>query len=425
MKTLKKTLSLLLAVCLAFSAFGCISPAPEESREESREESGGQTPTEGKNMNISSVIVANDFDEAFYEYIAKEATYSFMLSPLSFRYALGLLLAGAEGNTKTELLSALGISSVDEWTEICDLFNSFIVEYSRENTEPGFIGSDEKPDKALTVANSIWKNEDMPFSFMPAYLDYTTAHYSAEHHPFTAANVIPSVNDWVNDKTKGLIQKLLPDDYNADGLAIILMNALYFKGTWAEPFLNIGKDDFTTAAGETVEKTYLRHTDEYYYYADNETELVIVPMYGGVYMTFVKGSTENLAEKTAKAAWSYVQVTVPELDLATSFENDELMNFLAARGVNDAFTGKADFTGMVDDPLYSFYVDDIIQKTRIKLDENGVEAAAVTAIMEKCNAIDDEPPKPIIFTADSTFSFFIYTTVEDTTAMMFAGRISE
>lgn len=421
MKTLKKTLSLLLAICLAFSAFGCISPSPEESREES----GAQTQTGGRNMTPSSVIIGNDFDEAFYEYIAKDATRSFMLSPLSFRYALGLLLTGAEGSTKAELLSALGISSVDEWTGICDLFNNFIVEYSRENTEPGYIGSAEKPEKALTVANSIWKNEELPFSFVPAYLDYTSSHYSAEHHPFTPDNVIPAVNDWVNEKTKGLIPKLLPDGYEATGLAIILMNALYFKGAWTESFTDIGKDNFTTSSGETVEKNYLRRIENYCYYADDKTELVIVPMYGGVYMTFVKGSTEDLAEKTAKAALSYVRVTIPKLDLATSFENEELINFLAARGVKEAFRNSADFSGMVDDPFYSFYVDDIIQKTRIKLDENGVEAAAVTAIMEKPTAAFEEPPKPIEFTADSTFSFFIYTTVEDTTAMMFAGRISE
>ncbi|MBP5294317.1 MAG: hypothetical protein J6Y95_01205 [Lachnospiraceae bacterium] len=76
---------------------------------------------------------------------------------------------------------------------------------------------------------------------------------------------------------------------------------------------------------------------------------------------------------------------------------------------------------MIDYPVF---VSDIIQKTRIKLDEEGVEAAAVTAIMmNECAAFEPEDPK--VFTADEPFSFFIYTTCNDTTAVMFAGEIVE
>ena len=70
------------------------------------------------------------------------------------------------------------------------------------------------------------------------------------------------------------------------------------------------------------------------------------------------------------------------------------------------------------------YVSDIIQKTRIRLNEEGVEAAAVTAIMER-TAGDVIPEEPKEFTADEPFSFFIYTTCNDTTAILFAGEIME
>ena len=72
---------------------------------------------------------------------------------------------------------------------------------------------------------------------------------------------------------------------------------------------------------------------------------------------------------------------------------------------------------------HNIYVDDIIQKTKIKLDEDGVEAAAVTAIMEKVTAMPIEPEQPFVFTADKPFSFYIYTTCNDVTALMFSGEI--
>ena len=98
------------------------------------------------------------------------------------------------------------------------------------------------------------------------------------------------------------------------------------------------------------------------------------------------------------------------------------MNFLKEYGVQLAFDGeRADFSAMIDYPVF---VSDIIQKTRIKLDEEGVEAAAVTAIMfEECAYI--EPQQPKVFTADRPFSFYIYTTCNDTTAILFAGEIVE
>ena len=71
---------------------------------------------------------------------------------------------------------------------------------------------------------------------------------------------------------------------------------------------------------------------------------------------------------------------------------------------------------------HSVYVSDIIQKTRIKLDEEGVEAAAVTAIMETEGCALTEPEEPKVFTADEPFSFFI---CNDTTAILFAGEIVE
>ena len=142
----------------------------------------------------------------------------------------------------------------------------------------------------------------------------------------------------------------------------------------------------------------------------------------GVSMAFVLGSQEGLAEKISNADSEDVIVTIPKIDLETDFSNKEFVDFLEGSGVSLAFDEtRADFSAMLDYPVF---VSNIIQKTRIKLDEEGVEAAAVTAIlMDKSASV--EPKEPKEFIANEPFSFYIYTTCNDTTAVLFAGEIVE
>lgn len=228
------------------------------------------------------------------------------------------------------------------------------------------------------------------------------------------------MNEWADEKTKGMIPQLLPDDYDAADLAFILMNALYFKDSWIDPFERFATEekDFHAADGSAVRKDFMTQTESCLYYDDGDTQLVILPMKDGIYMAFVLGDTDSLGEKTAQAAYRSVRVTIPKIDLETSFSSGEFCDFLKDGGVSLAFTADADFSGMID---HQILIDDIIQKTKIKLDEDGVEAAAVTAIMMTEGAMLYEDIAE--FTADRPFSFYIYTTANDVTEMMFAGQI--
>ena len=120
------------------------------------------------------------FDERFLAYLSEHAKGNYMASPLSFRYALGLLLAGAEGETKAELLKALGVSSEEEWTAACLDFNGFVeyfaADLAREMEEyngmikRGWIPAHSAaPFRALRVANSVWKAEWVKEDFTEAY----------------------------------------------------------------------------------------------------------------------------------------------------------------------------------------------------------------------------------------------------------------
>ena len=383
---------------------------------------------------ISSTMDLSSFDESFLAFLSEQTEGNYMASPLSFRYALGLLLAGANGETKGELLRAFGVGSEEEWNTFCLDFNGFASKYAaglqneiREHEEwvkKGYISKDEAaPYRALRVANSVWKADWVTEEFHEAYREAIEQYYASEYRSFTPADAVEKINEWADIKTEHMIPKLLPDDYPTDSLAVVLMNALYFKDNWAKEFPKgrTKKNDFHTLSGETARKEFMTTENHFSYYEDDETQLVILPMKGGVYMAFVLGSTDGLSEKISKAGSEQVIVTIPKIDLETDFSKGEFLDFLKANGVNLAFTDAADFSNMIDHDLY---VSDIIQKTRIKLDETGVEAAAVTAIMVPESAMPPEEG-PKTFIADRPFSFYIYTTANDTTALMFAGEIVE
>ena len=196
---------------------------------------------------VSRTMELDDFDTRLLEYLSGCASGSYMASPLSFRYALGLLLAGAEGETKTELLNALGVSSEEEFVSYCLDFNGFVEYFAaglereiadfKEEVEQGWIepGSPE-PFRALRVANSVWKAERIQEGFKDAYRESIEKNYAAEYRYFNAANAVEKINEWADIKTEHMIPRLLPDDYPTENLAVVLMNALYFKDAWQNEF---------------------------------------------------------------------------------------------------------------------------------------------------------------------------------------------
>ena len=446
-----KILGLLLAAAMLFSVIaGCAAeagPSPDTSSEGTGTSAGEPEPSsEGpelwaanmnvrKTENVSQKLDIGSFDESLLAYLSEHTDGNYMASPLSFRYALGLLLAGAEGETKAELLKALGISSEEEWIRYCLDFNGFVEFFAsgleqdiaahKEQVKNGWISEEEpEPFRALRVANSVWKAERIEEEFKEAYRESIGKNYAAEFRSFTSENAVRKINEWADAKTEHMIPKLLPENYPTEDLAVVLMNALYFKDSWSVSFPEhmTKKADFHTRDGSTVTKDFMSVTDHFSYYKDEDTSLVILPMDGGINMAFVLGSAAGLADKISKASGENVLVTIPKIDLETEFSGGEFVDFLKDSGALLAFDPeKADFSAMID---HRIFVSDIIQKTRIKLDEDGVEAAAATAVMMEDEAVM-EPTSPKVFTADRPFSFYIYTTCNDTPAVLFAGEIVE
>ncbi len=398
------------------------------------DEAGREQKVGSEEPGLPIKLTADTFDENLLRYMASVTEGSYMLSPLSFRYALGLLLAGASGETKTELMTALGVTTEEEWEESCLAFNDFAAKYAdsakreldqvRKWKKEGVVDADQaEPSRALQLANSLWKREDITADFTAEYREKIEQCYAAEYYNFTRETAVEKINTWADEKTEGLIPELLPADYDSSNLALVLMNALYYKNSWKNPFPEEFTEDgdFTLEDGSLVNKSFMKQEERFAYYEDEDTQLVILPMKDGVHMAYVLGSTENLEEKVAKAEKTLVRVTLPKIDLETSFDQQELVNFLKACGASLVFDqDQADFSCMLD---HQVWVDDIIQKTRLKTDEDGVEAAAVTAVMMVETALIIEPDQPKLFTADRPFSFYIYTGGNKVKHMIFAGEI--
>ena len=389
-------------------------PAPDASKEPGIDPEDPATATLLSAVVNAKALGFSDFDNQLVEFLKQtgKAEENFTVSPLSFKAALTLAALGAEGETRDQLLRALGYEDLDglrAWyatvLDGVDGFDAFFARLEKEAAEwaayfPGSSNSQERT-AAYEVVNSVWSNEDLPGEFRKSFLEDVADACRAEAYSAHAAQLADAVNAWVNEKTRGLIPSILDD---ASGTSAVLVNALYLKTGWEDGFGKLEDMNFTAVTGETVQKTYMGQTSHMPYYKDDQTQLVSVPLQGGVSMVFVLGDDTGLAEKLSKAEYKLVDVTVPMFDVETSLDQKELVNYLKLMGCENMFTDAAEFDPMYTDALC---VADIIQKAKVHIDEEGLEAAAVTAMMKEATAMPGEPETPEIFRADRPFSFYI------------------
>ena len=382
---MKKWICVFLAAALLTAAFaGCRartdSPAAPNTTQ-AKPEDASEPETSGK----APVIIQPDaaplgftaFDSNLIAFLREngKAEENFSVSPLSFKAALALAAEGAEGETLNQLLAVLGFSSVAELEAWYQTVLAGVDEFESAFNSPWM---ENDSDSAYRVVNAIWRNESLPGAFLPDYVNAVSQSLRAEADSAPAAELTQAVNDWVNEQANGLIPKLLN---NAADSNAILVNALYLN-------------------------------------EDEGCQLVSIPLVGGVSMIFVLGDADNLPQKLSQAYYTKVHVTVPTFDLETSFENGELVSFLRALGCDRMFGSKAEFGKMFTDALC---VDDIIQKTKVHIYEEGLEAAAATGMVMK-NTSMPNPDQPKEFCADHGFSFCIVQGSENP-ELLFWGQI--
>ena len=416
----QKLICVLLAAVLCLSVLsGCAAQNRTEKSGEPKAstemvpQTGSTEPNHGINQPEASPLGFTDFDSRLIAFLCENgyAEENFAVSPLSFRAALALAASGAEGETLNQLLAVMGFSSVEQmnawYADVLAGVDRFDEYFSSDFVSRG--------DEAYRVVNSVWSNESFPGEFRPDYVQAVRDRLRAEAASAPGTELADAVNRWVDEQTNGLIPRLLNDASNSPA---ILVNALYLKAGWLAPFVSAGTNSFTTAAGETAEKEFMEITDQFAYYEDESCQLVSVPLEGGISMVFVLGEAKNVDQKLNQAERTRVHVTVPKFDLSTSFDNSELKRFLLTLGCDRMFSDAAGFDPMFTEPLF---VDDIVQKTKIKIYEEGLEAAAATGLIMK-NGAAFNPEQPKEFLADRAFSFYLIQE-GDAPELLFWGQI--
>lgn len=292
-------------------------------------------------------------------------------------------------------------------------------------------------DYELHAADALWAEQDE--SFLPDFQKLMQADYAAGFHPVDFEHapeaVRGAINQWVAQETNNRIQNLIGPGTLTPATRLVLTNAIYFKGSWLDPFLarDTSSDAFYLTATQTVKTPLMHRTGGYSYYDGGSFQALELPYKDNdlAMVVLLPKQKDGLAalEKqfTAVAANSWIEKLRPEekviltLPSFTMTQQFELSGALSAMGMPQAFSQAADFSGMTG--KRDLTISAAIHKAFIDVNEQGTEAAAATSTIMVATAMRAYAPPPIVFRADHPFLFLIRDTRSG--AILFLGRLED
>ncbi len=331
----------------------------------------------------------SDFD--FMKYMPKDQNY--MISPFSIKMAMMMAANGANGYTQKEILSALGVSSIDEYNQKA---SDIITRYNSNK------------DVNLNVANSIWlnKTEAMGANFKDTYKKIISDFYKGVAREENADTIASKINDFIAKETNNKITNVLPTERPA-GFLSALVNTIYFKGSFENQFdtANTKKDTFTDRNGNKSEIDFMNQTKHFGYYENDGVQMLKMNYSGRDIAMYILLNDDDkdvdINDIISKMEYKKVSVSMPKFK--TEFTKS-FVDVLKQMGINIAFTNAADFSNMFDN--VEAHISDVIHKTFIEVDENGTEAAAATVILMTKNSLP-MPEEIKEFKANRPFTYFI------------------
>lgn len=414
MKMMKLTAALL---CAALVLSSCGSPAASASQ------SAGQVPANlsagsgslavgtGAAPSTQAAQAVNQLGQKLLGQLTSGEENVF-LSPVSVYLALGMVRAGAAGDTAAQLEQALGVAGAQELNALCRDLQLYLT---------GDRGTTE-----IHLANSLWLRDSVAPTVQPDFLTSVTDYYGAKVDAlnFDDPAAVNTINAWVKENTQGLIEKMIDGDIDPDTI-LYLINTISFAGKWAVPFdpKATAEAPFHAPGGDVqVQMMHGKPTcpyveaEEYQAvllpYEDEKTSLlVLLPKEGTDLAGLVKGGLD-VSGLLAAMGEAEVTLSLPKMDVAY---DANLNDTLSALGMADMFTDKADLSGITGDK--DLQVSEVVHKAVLKVDEEGTEAAASTMVgISRMAAF-----LPIEMTVDRPF----YTAVVDneTGLVLFSGTI--
>ena len=337
------------------------------------------------------------------------------ISPLSASMALGMTATGAAGETLDSMRAVLGYPEV----ALQDMDESYrsLIDLLRELD----------PSVDFRIANSIWYRNGL--NVQPSFVDATKQYFDAEVAAldFSSPSAVGTINDWVKRGTNDKIDKIvnsIPDD-----MVMYLINAIYFKGSWTARFDESRTRDepFFAADGSQPTVPMMSVESDFLATSTNEYSAVELPYGGGAFSMIVVVPREgvgvdSLISEMDATRWQALLdgltkqgglVQIPRFRL----EWESSLNApLIEMGMGVAFDGgRADFSEISRDA--GLFISTVYQKTYVNVDEEGTEAAAVTAVGMRVVSL----PPPLL-RADRPFLFAIRERLSGT--LLFIGKMA-
>ncbi|MBP3714968.1 MAG: serpin family protein [Phocaeicola sp.] len=326
---------------------------------------------------------------------------SFMISPLSVTYALGMLNNGADGQTKEEICNVLGTDDIESMNAFC----------RKMIDEAGKLD----PSTKLSIANAVEVNKE--YKLYDEFIKVVKANYDAEveNLDFSSPSALKHINDWCAKHTNNLIPTIL-DQLDPTSISVLL-NAIYFKGVWTKKFdkKDTKSEKFTLASGKEKKVELMYQEKDFEYGSNGICQILRLPYGNRAYnMTILLPNegktTDDIVESIQNENWytelklyeNKVDVKIPRFKTESDFA---LQQVLPAMGMPSAFGNNANFSKFCTKPAK---ISGVIHKTYAEVNEQGTEAAAVTAVMLVGAAGPFTViPQTIEFHADHPFIYII------------------
>lgn len=411
---MKKLICLLMTAVLLCGFSGCGNTKDDYKDKDLTSDINPQQ-VQGKTADVDFEKAYGDFAvEGFKNFTDRDK--NAMISPVSIMLALSMTANGAEGETLEEMKAVLA-----EGMDIESL-NQYLYALSQKLTEG---------DSSMSIANSVWfRDEENRLQVKQGFLQTAADYYSAQifKEPFNQQTV-EDINSWVKANTDGMIEKIL-DEITPDTI-MYLINAITFEAEWDRIYYDseIFNGTFNNSDGSKADREFMRSEENKYityngaqgfikdYKGEKISFAALLPPDGESIEEFIDGMDgEGLIEAFNNYQNEYVLTSMPKF--SCEYEA-ELREPLISMGMDRAFdSGKAQFGNMCVSTAGNVYINRVVHKTFINVDEKGTTAGAATmveandegAVLDSKEVILDRP--------------FVYFIIDSETGIpLFMGKI--
>lgn len=360
----------------------------------------------------------NRFALDLFQAIRDQEDGNLFVSPFSISTAFAMVYAGARGETQAQMANVFHFTLDQE--RMHPAFGALIRSLDTGTTFDGY---------RLNIANRLWGDDG--FAILPAYLDLTREHYGADVRQLDFAQAEAArgtINDWVEEKTEGKIQDLIPSGMINPLTRLVLTNAIYFKGRWLSRFdPDLTRDlPFHLDATRTVSVPTMTQDGKFLlgggdgvqvldlsYETEDLSMIFILPTaVDGLGALEDRLTLENLRGWMDSVHETEADLFIPRFQVESKVV---LKSVLADMGMPLAFSESADFSGI--DGKQDLLIQDAVHKGYVLVNEEGTEAAGATGVGGGTTSV------PPVFRADHPFLILIWDRV--TESILFLGRVAD